>query len=234
MPTTSPAGWNLIFSDDFTTNVAAGSWPGKAYDAKWTAYQAGWKDTSGAGTYETKNISVADSCLTLHLATVRGVVQVAAPIPLLAGSDPSKGVRAGQKYGMYSVSFKADAGLKGFKTAWLLWPDSNVWADGEIDFPEADLGDTINAFDHQVGNPSVNALAVSTSAYYTSWHVATIKWTAARVSFILDGRVIGSSTMSPSVPMHLVLQTETDLRAPAAPVAGNVYIDWVVIYAPAS
>ena len=163
-----------------------------------------------------------------------GVVQVAAPIPLLAGSDPSKGVRAGQWYGMYSVCFKADAGLKGFKTAWLLWPDSNVWADGEIDFPEADLGDTINAFDHQVGNPSVNALAVSTSAYYTSWHVATIKWTAARVSFILDGRVIGSSTMSPSVPMHLVLQTETDLRAPAAPVAGNVYIDWVVIYAPAS
>ena len=235
MPATSPAGWKLIFSDNFTKNVAAGSWPGSAYGAKWTAYGPGWKDTSGAGTYETKNISVADSCLTLHLATVGGVVEVAAPIPLLPGSDPSKGVWAGQKYGMYSVCFKADAGLRGFKTAWLLWTDSNIWADGEIDFPEGDLGATINGYVHNIsGDPSKTVLAVSTDDTYLTWHVATIKWTAAGVTFILDGKVIGSSTVSPSVPMHWVIQTETDGGAPDPLVAGNVYIDWAAIYAPAS
>ena len=231
MPTTNPAGWKLIFSDNFTTNLAAGSWPGSAYAAKWTAYGPGWKDTSGAGTYETSNISVEDSCLTLHLATVGNTVEVAAPAPIL----PGKRAWVGQTYGMYSVCFRADAGLRGFKTAWLLWTDSNIWADGEIDFPEAVLGGAMNAYDHEIGNPSVNAFAVQhTGVTYTSWHVATIKWTAASVTFILDGKVIGSTTMSPSVPMHWVLQTETDHRAPAASVAGNVYIDWVAIYAPAN
>ena len=231
MPTTSPTGWNLVFSDDFTTNVAAGSWPGSAYSAKWTSYTPPETDTSGAGSYETTNVSVSNGCLILHLGTVGNTVQVAGPVPIL----PGKGAWVGQIYGMYSVCFRADAGLTGFKTAWLLWPDSNIWADGEIDFPEADLGGTMNAYDHEIGNPSVNAFAVqNTDATYTSWHVATIKWTAAGVTFILDGKVIGTSAMSPSVPMHWVLQTETDGGAPAASVAGNVYIDWVAIYAPAS
>ena len=240
MPTTSPTGWNLIFSDNFPTNVAAGSWPGSAYSdgvwangpyvAKWIGYWPGWTDTSGAGTYETSNISVSDSCLTLHLSTVNGVVQVAAPIPVLPGGTPG----SGQIYGMYSVCFRADAGLNGFKTAWLLWPDSNVASQGEIDFPEGDLAETIGAYDHTVGDQPVNAFAANTGVTYTSWHVATIEWTAAGVTFILDGKVIGTSTMSPSVPMHWVLQTETDGGSPAASVAGNVYIDWVAVYAPAS
>ena len=235
MPTTSPAGWNMTFSDDFTTNVAEGSWPTGAYSANWTAY-ADFNDTSGAGTYETSNISVSNSCLILHLSTVDGVIQVDAPVPILPGKDEY----VGQTYGMYSVCFTADPDLNGFKTAWLLWPDPTPgypggnWNDGEIDFPEGDLAGTINAYDHEVGDPSVNAAAISTNATYTSWHVATIEWTATGVTYILDGKVIGTSAMSPSVPMHWVLQTETDWPAPAPTVAGNVYIDWVAIYAPTS
>ncbi len=234
MPTTSPAGWNLIYSDNFNTNVAAGSWPTSAYSASWTAYPTPWTDTSGAGSYETTNISVSNSCLILHLSTVGNTVQVAAPVPILPGNGPYQGMFKGQLYGMYSVCFRADAGVNGFKTAWLLWPDNNTWADGEIDFPEGDLASTIGGYDHEVGNPSANALAAVTGDTYTSWHVATIEWTAAGVTFILDGKVIGTSSMSPSVPMHWVLQTETDGGAPAASVAGNVYIDWVAVYSPAS
>ncbi len=229
MPSTSPAGWNMIFSDDFTTNVAPGSWPGSAYSAKWTAYGPPETDTSKAGSYETSNISVSNRCLILHLGTTGSTVQVAAPVPIL----PGKAAFSGQTYGMYSVCFRADAGLTGFKTAWLLWPDSNVWSQGEIDFPEGDLGGSINAFDHTVGDPSVNAFGTNTGAPYTSWHVATIEWTAAGVTYFLDGKVVGTSTMSPSVPMHWVLQTETDGGKPAASVAGNVYINWVAVYAPA-
>jgi hypothetical protein len=241
MPITSPAGWNLIFSDDFNTNTASGTfpgpnysngvWTGGPYSATWTSYEPGWTDTSGAGTYETSNISVSNSCLIINLKTVGTTIEVAAPNAVL----PGHAAYAGQLYGMYSVCFKADPDLQGFKTAWLLWPDNNVWADGEIDFPEGDLTGTIHAFDHVVGNPSVNAFAADTGVTYTSaWHVATTEWTAAGVTFILDGKVIGTSPMSPSVPMHWVLQTETTTDPgappPAPSVAGNVYVDWVAVY----
>jgi hypothetical protein len=64
--------------------------------------------------------------------------------------------------------------------------------------------------------------------------VATIEWTAAGVTYLLDGKVIGTSTMSPSASMHWMIQTETNGGAPAPSVAGNLYVDWVAIYAPAS
>ena len=62
----------------------------------------------------------------------------------------------------------------GYKTAWLLWPRSEVWPrDGEIDFPEGDLDSTIHGFVHRQGATSgSDQYAVSTSATYTSWHTA--------------------------------------------------------------
>jgi hypothetical protein len=233
MPTTSPTGWKLIFSDNFATNVAPGSWPGSAYSSTWTAYEPPDLDSMQNATYETSNISVQNGCLILHLSTVAGVTQVAAPVPILPGEPAWQG----QIYGMYSVCFRADPGLAGYKTAWLLWPDSDIWAQGEIDFPEGDLTGNMWAFDHTIGNPSVNAFWADTNTGYTSWHVATIMWTASGVTYLLDGKEIGTSTTSPSVPMRWVLQTETSTDGtgrPAPSEAGNVYIDWVAIYAPTS
>src|SRR2546427_410289 len=66
---------------------------------------------------------------------------VNAPVPLL----PT------MLYGRYAVRFKADP-VPGYKTAWLLWPDSGNWpADGEIDFPENSLDGNACAFVHHLG-----------------------------------------------------------------------------------
>ena len=251
MPTTSPYGWNLIFSDDFTTNATAGTWlgtwdgsmtyTGGPYSSRWWTNPPGWMDTSGAGTYEYSNESVSNSCLTLRFSTVGGVVQVACPQPLLQGPNTEGG---GSLYGRYDVCFKTDAGLSGFKTAFLLWPDSEVWNDGEIDFPEGDLGSTYNGFVHQVGpspsNPATNMLAISTGDNYTDWHVATIEWTATAVTFLVDGTVVGTCTSTgngggvPFTSHHWNLQCETDGGAPGSGVAGNLYVDWVAIYSVSS
>ena len=54
-------------------------------------------------------------------------------------------------YGRISVRFKADP-LHGFKTAWLLWPDSGVWPrDGELDYPEGDLSQAFYGAVHAGG-----------------------------------------------------------------------------------
>jgi beta-glucanase (GH16 family) len=171
-------------------------------------------------------ISVHDGVMDQFIHTENGVHMVSAPTPKLPK----------MLYGRFAVRFKADP-IPGYKTAWLLWPDSEVWPrDGEIDFPEGDLTSTIGAFMHrQNGTSGGDQDAFSSSFRYTSWHTAVIEWTANRVNFILDGVTIGSSTSRiPNTPMHWVLQTETQIGggAPASTAQGRVLIDWVAVYVP--
>jgi beta-glucanase (GH16 family) len=222
MPTAALTGWRQVFADDFSTPVALGGFPGSSYSSRWDGY-AGFTDTSGNGTYTPeKVVSVKNGALDLHLRTEGGKALTAAPVPLVDGAW------GGSTYGRYSVRFRADA-VAGYKTAWLLWPDSNNWNEGEIDFPEGELNGTINAFVHQPGDPARNALAVGTGVTYTGWHTATVEWLPSGVTFVLDGKQVGRTTVSPSKPMHLVLQTETSGR-PSASASGHVQIDWITMH----
>jgi hypothetical protein len=227
------AGWHQIFADDFTTDVPLGSFP-SAVSAMWTAYPDGSSDTSKNGTYyPSKVVSIQGGIMNFYLHTENGVHMVVAPEPKLPGATGSEG---GLLYGRYAACFRADP-VPGYKTAWLLWPDSETWPrDGEIDFPEGNLDSTIGAFMHrQNGTSGSDQDAYSTSATYPSWHTVVIEWSASACRFILDGTVIGTSTSRiPDTPMHWVLQTETALSggAPANDASGNVQIDWVAAYTP--
>lgn len=222
LPTADVGPWKHLFSEDFATNVAPGGFlRSPAYANRWAAYER-FNDTRGIGRYSLANVSVAGGILNVHLSTVQGVPMVAALVPLPFGRW------GGTTYGRYSVRFRADS-LPGYKTSWLLWPDSNRWAEGEIDFPEGNLDETIFAFNHQVGDPQVNTLIRDTGVKYTGWHTATVEWLPGSVTYFLDGRVVGISKESPRTPMHVVLQTETS-RRPAAATAGNVQIDWISLW----
>ena len=174
-----------------------------------------------------KTVSIANSMMDIWLHTENGVPLVAAPVPRLSGGSD-------QLYGRYAVRFRADP-IDGYKTAWLLWPQSNVWPrDGEIDFPEGELDGTIHAFMHRMNaTHGGDQDAFPTSKGFNAWHTAVIEWTPSSVTFILDGTVIGRSTSRiPSTPMHWVLQTETSLSSvyPAPSIQGHVQIDWVAAW----
>ena len=148
---------------------------------------------------------------------------------------PYPNVARGQTYGRYAVRFRADA-IRGYKTAFLLWPDSNVWPrDGEIDFPEGDLTGNIFAAMHRQGaTVGWDQDVFNSQATYPPWHTAVIEWTPGAVRFILDGKVLGVSTERiPNTPMHWVLQTETAVsnKPPSNKAAGHVQIDWAALYA---
>ena len=232
MPVGDLPGWNQVFADDFVTNVALGSFP-NAVRARWgDSYPDGWQDTTRNGTYApSKVVSIAGGVMNLHLHTENGVHMVAAPVPtIVRAGGPKRGLR----YGRYVVRFRADP-LPGYKTAWLLWPDSENWpGDGEIDFPEGNLDGPIKAFVHpQGGTSGAHSDRFVTTAMYTSWHTAVIERTADRIVFLLDGKVVGIATDHiPNTPMHWVLQTETALTGPPPTDAtdGNVQIDWVTAY----
>lgn len=222
MPVGDLPGWHQVFGEDFTKPLAKGSFPG-AYAAKWTSYH-GFRDTSGNGMYNQGIISAHNGEMDLNMRMINGVPQGAAPSPIVTG--PWKG----QIYGRYTVRYRSDW-LPGYGAGWLLWPDSNNWNDGEIDFPEGGLAGTMMAHNHCVGNPANNCLVVDSGVTFINWHTATIEWSPAGVFFILDGKVIGSDTRNiPRKPMHLVLQTGTSGKLPSASANGHVLIDWVSVY----
>lgn len=222
-------GWRLAFVDDFRSRVGLGRF---SRDRRWTAYSYPSKDTSGNGTYwPQRGLSTHDGVLDiwLHSERVNGtdVHVVNAPQPVIPG------VKRGQLYGRYAIRFKADP-VPGYKTAWLLWPDSGRRSEGEIDFPEGNLTGTISAFVHTVAGSSTDRAAFAARATYRRWHTAVIVWTPGRCRFMLDGKQIGVSTRGiPDTPMHWVIQTETYLSGapPSDNASGHVYIDWVAVYA---
>lgn len=235
MPAGDLPGWHEVFADDFTVAVPTGRFP-SAVATRWKAYQDGWTDMSDNGTYmPSKVLSQHDGVLDYFVHTENGVHMVAAPLPIVPGAPGPEG---GLVAGRYSVRFRADV-LPGYKTAWLLWPDSERWpADGEIDFPEARLdgNDTITGFMHRQGGGGQDAYDSGVVEAGTGWHTATIEWKPNWCRFVLDGRVLGTSTAHvPNTPMHLVLQTETYTSGPAplASVAGHVLVDWITVHVPA-
>lgn len=220
-------GWRQTFREDFTAgDVPLGGWPGQ-YGERWGAYPEPWRDTSGNGVYSPERVlSVKHGLLDMYLHTEDGQPYVAAPEPKLNGDGPR-----GQRYGRYSVRFRADP-VPGYKVAWLLWPDSNQRRHGEIDFPEANLDSTINGFVHEA-DADRGQEKFPTEKTFEKWHIATTEWLPGRVTFILDNEVIGVSTRSvPKEPMHWVLQTETEIdgRHPSPDDVGHVQVDWVVAY----
>lgn len=231
-------GWRQVFTDDFTGNVSIGSFP-SAVSAKWWDYPDGWQDTSKNGTYmPSQVVSMHNGMMDMNIHTVGTTHMVAAPVPLLPGRSANN--ENGVLYGRYAVRFKSD-NLPGYKTAWLLWPDSETWPrDGEIDFPEANLygGATVSAFMHRLNGSSggdQDAYGTSTVEADGNWHTVVIEWSLGRCSFILDGKVIGTSTARvPNTSMHYVMQTETNLSGAAIPSStnGHILIDWVAVWRP--
>jgi hypothetical protein len=250
LPVGDLSGWKQVFTDDFVSNVSLGGFSGcdtqshscsglpADVRAKWFAYPDGWKDSAGTGTYMPSRVmSIQNGLMNLYLHSENGSRLISAPVPIIPGAVGSEG---GLLYGRYAIRFRADL-MVGYKTAFMLWPDSEVWPrDGEINFPEGDLAgtpwSTMYAFVHHQGATSSSDQDwYGSGVPYGDWHTAVIEWLPSRVSFILDGRTIGTSTSRlPNTPMHWVLQTPTTESILASlSTAGNVQIDWVAVWKPA-
>jgi hypothetical protein len=231
MPVGNLNGWRQVFTDDFTTDVPLGSFPA-AVSSKWSAYPSPWRDSSKNGMYApTKVVSISGGVLNKYIHTdANGQPLVAALLPKVPGSS-----KYGQDYGRYAVRFRADK-LDGYKMAWLLWPDSEVWPrDGEIDFPEKNFASsTVEGFVHRQGATSgSDQYATKAPMDINQWHTTVIEWSPNLVRFLLDGVEIGRTTERiPNTAMHWVIQTETMITSvmPSPAVAGNVQIDWVAAW----
>jgi hypothetical protein len=235
MPIGDLDGWRQIFTEDFTTPAPLGKFT-SAYGARWDAYPSPWTDTSGRGVYNpAKVLSVSNGVLDWYLHTENGTHYVGAVVPKLPGQS-----NGAQIYGKYTFRFRADT-IPGYKLVVILWPESDNWGEGEIDFPEvgeliAGKDGLMYAYLHAPGAYAQSeSLPTGIMAADTGWHIGSIEWRRSSLTYYLDGRLIGTQTSGvPSTPLHLVFQMETNIGgpAPSASAAGHIQLDWVSIYAP--
>ncbi|MDM7886673.1 MULTISPECIES: glycoside hydrolase family 16 protein [Curtobacterium] len=221
--------WVPYLAQDFDRDAAHGQLL-SVYPAM--AQYTGIRDTSGKGLYHPDEVvSVHDSVLDLHLRSEGGQPLVATVLPAGYRSYTHQRV---------SIRYRADD-VPGYKFVMLLWPLSGNWDEGEIDWPEGDLGGDVRpvsavpgSLDHSTGKMTfLPEDAPTIPGGQEDWHVATMEWTAEAVRFWWDGELVASTTGAvPSTPMRVTLQAETtvdDRRVPADS-AGHVLVDWVVAY----
>ncbi|WP_058749023.1 glycoside hydrolase family 16 protein [Curtobacterium oceanosedimentum] len=195
----------------------------------------GFRDTSGKGVYHPDEVvSVHDSVLDLHLRSEGGQPLVATVLPAGYRSYTHQRV---------SIRYRADD-APGYKFVMILWPLSGRWDDGEIDWPEGDLGGDVRPVSAVPGSYDASTRtmrflpehAPTVPGGQEDWHVATVEWTAQAVRFWWDGALVATTTGAvPTVPMRVTLQAETTLDDAHVPADsdGHVLVDWVVAYHPA-
>lgn len=219
--------WRQIFTDNFSTDVALGEFPA-AVDDEWKAYPSAWKDSSRHGTYSPKLVvSIVGGVLTKHIHTEAGVHMIAAILPRVPGSSAN-----GQMYGRYALCWRSEP-LPGYKIAWLLWPDSNLRTEGEIDWPEMNLdADQVGGFVHRIDGEAQSWVYAPIDT--DVWNVSVMEWSPGLIVFLHNGvEVFRSDQGIPNRPMHWVIQTETELSpspAPADDISGDVEIKWVAAW----
>ncbi len=238
MPLGNLPGWTQTFTDDFTSDAALGSF-NTVYGTKWRSYSG--PDTAGKISPSKKSEYNTDKVVSVHGGVVDKYLHTEYDTNGYNGAGNYMMSAAllprinGQLYGRYTVRLKADA-VGGYKVAWLLWPDSGQWPhDGEIDFAESNLTENLKAFIHRqnatAGSDQTACKTTNPAVYLSSgWHTVTLEW-APTTNIYVDGVLECSSTdRIPNTPMHLVLQTESELFSPATTNSGHLYLDWVAVY----
>lgn len=261
MPTSSPAGWTRIYSQDFTTPVARGGFVNSSPD-NWFLDQPNpyanslrsypdAQPTTGSYSlyYASKTVDVvteqygARGVLRTygHSETINGQVKslAAALFPVIVPNAPTNDGKVSQVYGRYNVRFRTIGGYPTangapdapYGVAFLLWPATNRWVEGEVDYPEMAWGSNIKGFVHEINNPSNNALYFSSDKLSEGdWHVATIEWYPTTLVFYLDGQIIGHTTDNvPTTPFRWGMQCGGHSATPAPDTSGYLLIDWMTV-----
>ena len=204
-------GWQQVTAEDFLTPATSAQFT--------TTYQNSWFPYDDGGKYYRSAVSADNGLMNITLNGLTGAAGVFGP--------PSN--RMGHMYGKYSICFKA-VGADRNGTAIMVWPSSNVWGDGEVDYPEGNFDATLQVFQHGVGCTQCYAAdGFNTGITWRDWHVASTEWTPSGVKYFLDGGLIKTVTHDIPINNHrfTIQMAPNDSNA----LTGNFYIDWVGMYA---
>lgn len=216
-------------------------------------YYNGNKDTSNNGYYDPDTVlSAHDGVMDIYMRTAMpssGAIAGGAPateVPLVAAVMPDNYTPI--TYGRAAICYKVDSLFgPGYKFVPLLWPESNDWNEGEIDFVEFDIqvGDMrtrpANAMPGTLGqgnggNPlfEPDGIAMYAPDQATGYHVGAVEWTPDGVFFYHDGYLLAQlgPEAAPTAPMRFTIQAETWIGQGATPpeASAHVFVAWAASY----
>jgi Glycosyl hydrolases family 16 len=237
LPTKSTRGFKHLAGQDFDEDAPVGKVASRKSaanrpDQDWILPYANWSGHRGGQYRFQENVSVHDGMLDVHVRSIDGRNTGAAWIWL--HPDPVF-KNYGFTYGAVEQRVKVVGNIPGYGVANLLWPDSEDWGDGEIDFPEAGFDEEPKAYHHCLApRPADNCSIFDTGVSWSQWHVYRIEWLPTGTSYYIDGRLIGTNTDStPHTSHHWVTQIARDTAGHKDPaLEGHYLVDWVRFEAP--
>jgi hypothetical protein len=211
-PSSSVGPFKETFVQNFSTDASAYGQFAQTYANSWQPYADG---TSGIY-WSSSQVSAHDGLMDVSLDGSHGA----------AGTFGTTSGAYSHTGGMFSVRAKATGGV-GNGAAFMLWPSSNVWSDGEIDYPESNFEASPMLHQHSMTpGQEANNTALSTGVSWRNWHTYSVQWIPGRsVTYLLDGKVIDTITHDvPTTPHRYMFQVGN------WGATGHLFIDWVATY----
>jgi hypothetical protein len=200
------------FVEDFDTTAASNGPFAKAYADSWQPYA----DGTGGEYYSGSQISAHDGYMDVALDGSHGA----------AGTFGTPDDAWSHVGGKFTIRARAVGGT-GNGVAVMLWPSSNVWADGEIDYPEGNFEDTAHVYQHSM-TPGQEATAQSytTGIKWSDWHTYSEEWIPGKsMKYYLDGVLVFSTTSNVPTTGHRFMFQVGNWGA-----SGHFDVDWVTTY----
>ncbi|WP_159573048.1 glycoside hydrolase family 16 protein [Curtobacterium sp. 18060] len=202
------------FSVDFDTPAAADGPFAATYAQSWQPYP----DGTGGRYWSGSQISAHDGYMDVALDGEHGA----------AGTFGTPEDAWSHVGGTFSIRARATGGADN-GVAVMLWPTSDDWGDGEVNFPEGNFDSTPRVFHHSmVPGHEKRFDHYNTRVSWSSWHTYTMEWIPGRaVNYYLDGELVYTVARNvPSSPHRYMFQVG-NWGDP-----GHLEIDWVRTYDP--
>jgi hypothetical protein len=219
-PTTEPAGFTRIMTENFATAAAAGTGTGGFIPT----YANSFQPYNDEGSYFPRAMmSAHDGYADVALDGARGSAGT-------FGSPTNAYNRVGGRFSMRAMALDGN----GNGTAVIIWPTSDVWAEGELDYPEANFEDSPMVHHHwMTPGQEGSSYNYPTGVSWREWHTYTAEWyppgkgptpATGSVIYYVDDVPIGTVTQDVPKTAHRFMFQVGNYGNP-----GHLLIDWVTI-----
>lgn len=219
--------WTPILSEDFTTDAPLGQFRNTYID------RFHLNNEGEAGKYfGDQTVSASGSLMDVYFHHINGADAG------FAGRFLNPNGNWAFTGGRFDIRYRVTGNPEGYGAAFMLWPHSEVWGDGEIDYPEGELTSSQGLNQHAVGaNPADKTIMVPNVANWSDWHTASIEWVpGVSVRYYMDGNLVATETNPRNVPTTehawIIQAAAVDESVDGAPntSTGHLQIDWAVVY----
>lgn len=228
-PTTDPAGFTRVLTENFATTAPAGTGTGGFIPTYANSFQP-YDDV--APYFPRQMISSHDGVMDVYMDGTKGA----------AGSFGSPSDYFNRVGGRFAMRAKALDAI-GNGTAVMLWPSARLqsdgttgerWADGEIDYPESnfDLSPYVHHHRMIVGSEGLSDDYL-TGVSWRDWHVYSVEWyppgkgptpATGSVRYYVDEVLVMTVTTNIPTVAHRYMFQVGNYGTP-----GHMYIDWVTV-----